>query len=133
MPLNTFATRVTIQTNRAQQQTLELQRQQSERAQAAKVTFHLESKRIEEPHNNGDGTSTYLITGGNKVHVWNASDTPIHVITIRQTLPRKRLLFEADFLGPTGATPVTWTLIEETDWPVSFCEMLPGLGGASLD
>jgi hypothetical protein len=102
-----LAAKATIQTNRAQQETLELQRKQFEaaqdqleRAQASQVAFHIG------PVSETDNSSA--------AYVINASNVPISMIAIVEAVlpdaPAARILYVADYLWPTGQSPAVWTL-----------------------
>jgi hypothetical protein len=98
------------ETNRSQQQTLELQRQQIERAQASKVSFHMSEMRLD-PHPTPDG-GTAVDMGPMTAYVVNASDSPVYFLTLLRAGPgpNKQILHESDSLFPTGPEPEAWEL-----------------------
>jgi len=106
-----LAAKATIQTNRAQQETLELQRLQYERAQASKVTFYVDLPKpsAETPP---EGGLIINFDDPKTAHVSNASDSPIYAPCLVQTYPGadKPIVYAADYLFPTGTEPAVWNL-----------------------
>lgn len=110
-----IAARATIQTNRAQQATFELQREQYERAQASKVSFYVDKIML----------STSTVTGGfvcnpeepKKARIINASDSPIYSLFLVQTYPPadSPIAYIVGYLFSTGTEPVVWDLYATGD------------------
>jgi hypothetical protein len=114
-----FASKASRDTNRAQQQTLELQREQFERAQASKVTYTIGRMQL------GDGTKplefrtgkTIMVSGGDQTLLLNLSDAPVHFVYIYDPTQLKKILYSADVLFPAGITPIRVPLIGMAGWP----------------
>jgi hypothetical protein len=119
------AGRATWKTNKAQQETLELQRQQFEatreqieRVQAAKVTYLLSSGLAKKLHReNWSGTTVDDVAdAGVALAVVNASDTPIYMLTLMEGISNPRLLHAEGVVFPTGSTPEPLAIGIEVDW-----------------
>lgn len=133
----TIAGVATWRTNRAQQETLELQRQQFqaaseqlERAQAAKVTYYLGPQGH---HRTGASEATAsLERSGVGLTVINASDNPVYRLALLEMDPKPRLLHAEPVLFPTGQTPATLATQIEVGWGASsrhlFFEDSSGIG-----
>lgn len=112
------AAKATTETNRAQQKSLELQRQQVERAQASKVTFYLEDATIGQRVD--EKSEMFLVDDPGIAYVLNTSDLPIfHVNLIDITIAieaqtdgseESNVRYHSDYLLPTPSGPVRWEL-----------------------
>lgn len=132
----TVAGIATWRTNKAQQETLELQRQQFEvareqleRAQAVKVTYYLDSQDPRRADTREPSAS--LPRQVVALTVINASDTPIHRLALLEQGHKPRLLHAQPVLFPTGQTPATLTTRLAVDWGVAryfFFEDASGIG-----
>jgi hypothetical protein len=121
----TVAGIATWNTNKAQQETLELQRQQfeiareqSERAQASKVTYGLGSDlaarmaRLRGPEMSPDASDT-----GVALVIINASDSPIYSVALIEGAPTPQLMHAESAIFPTGPTPAPLATGLRVNWP----------------
>lgn len=126
-----FAARATIQTNRAQQRTLDLQRRQfeaaearAEREQASKVLFTLSGGHVSEPSApDGSGSVEVRVRGADTVELFNASDAPVFLVLLVQTWPQELIFFELGMLLPTGPEPESHSTGRAAHWPVPMLSL----------
>jgi len=125
-----LAAKATIETNRAQQQSLELLRQQYERDQASKITFHVDwpkfvTKELDELLNDPHSPVSRW-EGPRMLRLLNASNLPIYQICLIQTFPtdlEKPIVYRSDYQLPTGGEPDTYEIEFLLNEPVARYEL----------
>lgn len=111
-----------LRTNQAQQETLELQREQSEAAQAAKVTFFISDISQTQRKQKPDGKWTTVFIPPHEVRFFNGSDTPVFGLILWEDAPNRQLLYASRYLFP-GPDPQPSPLTNPKSVPTARCKL----------